>query len=141
MQIISGSYKDEIGQKLAVWYTKKSGIQFYTVYTATGYLFDGEIKAVAIYTDFTGANIEVHLVANKVLSRAIIISILSYVFKQLNCVRCTVKIQRKNKYIVKTALRIGFEYECTLKSYYGLRPEQDALVYRMFRPQAEKWIK
>ena len=141
MQVIAGDYKDVIGQKLANWYMQQSGLLFHTVYTATGFLLEGELKAVAIFTDFNGANIELHLVANRILNRFMINSVLNYVFNQLGCIRLTVKLLRKDKKISKMLLRSGFNYECTLKSYYGLQPEQDALVYRMFRPQAERWIK
>ena len=141
MKMVAGDYKDAIGQSLAAWYMEKSGIQFYTVYTATGFLdSNGNIKAVAIFTDFTKANIELHGVGPGAFTRSNIKSVLDYVFNQLGCVRLTTKLVRSNKKIAKVLSKLGFEYECTLKSYYGLHPSQDALVFRMFRQQAEKWI-
>ena len=141
MKMVAGDYKDAIGQSLAAWYTEKSGIQFYTVYTATGFLnANGDIKAVAIFTDFTGANIELHGVGPGAFTRRNIESVLNYVFNQLGCIRLTTKITRENKKIATILIKLGFEYECTLKSYYGLHSSQDALGFRLFRQQAEKWI-
>ena len=141
MKAISGDYTDPIGQRIANWYVEQSKWPFYTVYTAIGFEDEyGYLRGAAIFTDFNGANIELHFIGSGMLNRRNIKMIGNYVFNELKCVRLTIRLLRKDKKIAKLFDRLGFEYECTLKSYYGLHPSQDALVFRMFRQQAEKWI-
>lgn len=139
MKCLSGGWQDPVGQYLAACFTQQTGVCFYTAYTAIGYVTD-RYQGVAVFTDFTGSNIELHYVG-KVLTRAIMRSIGNYVFNQLKCNRLTVKTRASSSYVTDYYTRIGFEYECTLKDYYGLGTVEDAIAYVMTRKQASKWIK
>lgn len=141
MYVVKGTWTDEIGKSLAAWYTKETGLNFSTSYVAFGYLdSSGELDTVALFTDYTGCNIELHLVGYHGLYRKLIRHICDYVFNQLNCGRLTIKLLRKDKDIEKYLFRLGFVHECVLKYYYGLHKSRDALVYRLFRHDAHNWM-
>ena len=142
MKIVVGDWQSPQGINIAAYYTNKSGLRFWTVFTAMGFLNDeGELTGAAIFTDYTRSSIELHIIGDRLLTRANLKHIARYVFEQLSCNRLTVKLERKDEHLAKYLTRIGFEYEATLKAYYGLSEDRDALVYRIMRPQAEKWIK
>ena len=65
---------------------------------------------------------------------------MNYVFVHLKCNRFTAKPYRKNKKILHLLPRIGFVYEYTMKKYYGADRQEDAIVFAMYREQADRWI-
>lgn len=142
MRVISGTWQDRIGNELAQWYINKTGLYFSTSFSAIGWVSDGELNSVAVFTDYNGYNIELHYVGWRKLTKDKIRYISDYVFNQLKCIRLTVKVCKSDKYIVKYLLRLGMSYEGTLKRYHGLTPEFDALIYSILKEKMlDKWMK
>lgn len=123
------------------WYTQQTGKQVPETCGVIAVL-DADVKIIGcvFFVEYTGANIEAHLHLPKCLNRFVIKFVLNYVFNQLKCIRFTVKPPRNKKRVLRNAIKMGFQYETTLKSYYGLTKGDDAIVYVMYKDQAKKWI-
>lgn len=139
MRYIAGSSEDINGQIVAKWFEEKTKNKTYAPYSAIGF-YKEKLEAAVIFTDYNGANIEIHIYGPKCLTRYTISVCLDYVFNQLKCVRLTAKPRRENKYLLKILSKFGLEYEATLKQYYGETRGKDAIVYRLTKEKAKKWI-
>lgn len=141
MSFASGNSDDEIGKWLGRWWEENSGNKLYGPYSAIGYHDDLKLKGVAIFTDYTGSNIEIHLHAPNCINTASLKYLFNYVFNELKCNVLRVKPKKSNKKIRSLLVRIGFVYECTLDDYYGPTEDDYALVYKFRRNWARKYIK
>jgi hypothetical protein len=111
-------------------------------YSAIAWLKDGKVIGQAMFTGYTGSNIDIHLNAPRCVCRKTIKDVYSYVFKQLKCNRLTAKIEPTNDKLSRLLPRMGFEYKFTDEGYYG-EPDKpiDALVFVLSKQNALKWIK
>jgi RimJ/RimL family protein N-acetyltransferase len=104
---------------------------------AFGYVTDdGKAVAAIVVNDFTGANCELTIVAERPVTRAIIRHIAGHAFKKLGCRRVTVRTRKRNKLVQHLALRLGFKFETVAQHFYE---DDDAVVYRMKREDCP-WI-
>lgn len=141
MEFISGNSEDQNGKNIAkIWknYTNEilgspySGV---AIYNNGSRLVDG----LALFTEYTGSNIEIHLIGKGILNRTTIKYLANYVFNDLNCNVLRVKLHsRTQEYIQKYLIRLGFEYETVLDEYYAI--DDDAIIYKMNKDKAKKWI-
>lgn len=143
MRVIFGSYLDEAGLKLAEEFEYRSKTALTQPFSAIGWEINGYLRGVAIFIDYTGSNIEVHLRNNNsFLNRTQIIQVYKYVFEQLKCNRLTAKPYADNEKLLQLLPRLGFVYECTMKAYYGTIDEpKDAQQFYLPRHIALEWIK
>lgn len=141
MQAVYGGPDDEAAFAIGRWFSEKTGAPVHPPFSAIGWLDEKGLCGAALFHDFNGSNIEMHVwVVGRKMTRQMIRDVVAYVFHRANCHRLTVKPYRKNKAARRIAERFGFEYEATLKNYYGLGKGNDALVYRLDRKNAERWL-
>lgn len=114
------------------------GIKIAQPSQAFGYVTnDGRPLAGVVVNDFTGANCELTIVAEKGrMTREVLRHISSHVFNKLGCRRATIRTRKSNKAAIKAAQRFGFVYEHVAKHFYH---DSDAVVFRMLRSEC-RWI-
>lgn len=123
-----------------------TGLQriFWPPYTALGWVKEVGDKWTlvggAVFNDFNGYNIEVSVHWHGPLTRQPLAEALRYVFLQCKCGRLTAKTERGNTKMRRILPRLGFVCEGELKRFYGPRKAQNALIFRLDRITAERWI-
>jgi RimJ/RimL family protein N-acetyltransferase len=101
---------------------------------------DGQLAGAIIYNGYNGANIEISFYGPGTMHRRFIKAAFAYPFDQLKVIRLTARTKRSNKLMCKLLARLGFTYEATLKNYFGPSRGDDAILYRMTRSEAAKWL-
>jgi hypothetical protein len=139
VQLFSGTHQDDIGVTIAEWFGAISGKPVFGSYSAMGWSDPGGLKSAAIFNDYTGSNLEIHIVGR--MTRQTMREAFRYVFDQVKVIRLTAKPHRSNKRLLRMLPKIGFKFEATLKHYYGPERKDDAIVFRMDRDAALKWMK
>lgn len=144
MYSIYGTYEDSVGQLIAGYFSRAVDRKVIPPYSAIGWVENKDspiIVGQAVFVDYTGSNIEVHLNIPGKFSRRVIRNVYGYAFKQLKCNRLTAKVALHNQNLLQLLPRLGFEYECLMQAYYG-EPEApvDALVYKLTKNNALKWL-
>lgn len=132
-----------LGQDEAVgaFASEKMGRAIIPPFTSMGIVDDaGELVGAIIYNGFNGANIEISFYGPGALHRRFIRAAFDYPFTQLNVIRLTARTRRSNKTTCKLLPRLGFVYEATLKNYFGPSRGDDAVLFRMTRSEAAKWL-
>lgn len=138
MKFISGNCYDEVGRFLGEWWKENTGHALYDVYSAIGVHDGNYVLGVAIFTDYTGSNIEIHVCMPKRISKVFIKYILNYIFNELNCNILRVKAHEDSPKSIDILYRLGFKHECDLEKYYG--KNENAVMLKFNREQAKKWI-
>jgi RimJ/RimL family protein N-acetyltransferase len=128
---------------LGGYFTNNTGYPITGPFTAMGFLDRDKILGQAIFNDYTGANMEIHLYAPKCFTKPVISSVYKYVFNFMKCVRLTAKPSTRNEKLYQLLERLGFEYEFTQKDYYKDNDGAilDALVYKLTRNNVPDWVK
>jgi len=105
---------------------------------AFGYVTnDHKPIAGIVVNDFTGANCELTIVAEKGrMTIEVLRHIANHVFNKLGCRRTTIRTRKSNKIALRAAQRFGFVYEHVSKHFY---PDDDAVVFRMLRSEC-RWL-
>ena len=118
---------------------RKLGVRIFPPYFAIGFATDDKRPmAAAVFNEFNGSNIELTIWAEKgKITKGIIQTIANYVFNQLKCRRLTVRTKKRNKAVLKLALRCGFTYEHVVSRYFT---DDDAVVFRMY-PEDCRFLK
>lgn len=134
--------KDQI---VADWVAKKVGEPIHAPYTALGFSRNEQPSIIVggvVYNDYNGFNIEITCAMEKgVVCAAILDAVFSYAFETLNCLRVTARTKRSNKAICRMAQRLGFNYEASLKQYFGPNRRDDAILFYIDHASASRWIK
>ena len=137
--MIGGTHDTIQGQMVAAWFAEKADREQYPPFTALGWLNGQDISCAALFTDYqSGGNIELHLIGR--LRRNVIRDVLHYAFNTARAARITAKPYRSNEMARDALVRFGFTLEGVLKHYYGWRHSEDAIVYRLDRRNAKKWM-
>lgn len=95
---------------------------------------DGEVIAAALYVEFNGTNVFVHLAGKpgrRWLTRDFLYWGFHYPFEQLKCKRITSWVEADNADSRRFCEHIGWKHEATLKGIG--RNGVDVLIYAMFR--------
>lgn len=143
MILFCGSYKDQPGQYLGSLYEHATTKPLLVPYTIMGWMKDNQvpINHFAVFVDYTGSNLEIHLHMPNLITKQMIKEVYTYVFKQLKCSRLTAKPYSTNEKLLRLLPRLGFCYECTLENFYGEPGAPvDALVYKLTPDNASRWI-
>ncbi len=128
-------------QTVADWVGKKLSKPFVPPFTAIGWIDQfGALKAGAVFNDYNGSNIEVTIYGPKVMTRGMLRQGFYYAFTQLKANRLTARTERKNKRMRKILHKMGFVFEGVAARYFGPHKRNDALVFRMLRNDAERWL-
>lgn len=139
---IYGKYDDSVGLLLANHFTRNTGYPITGAFTAIGWIKDQKIVGQAIFNDFTGANLEIHLHAPNCMCKQTIRDVYKYVFNTVKCERLTAKPYCTNEKLLQLLERIGFVYEFTQEKYYKEGTNLiDARVYKLTKDTIPKWIK
>lgn len=142
MKLIVGNCNNPTGKTLAGFYSAYTKISVLTNYTAMGWQHNDKIVGIALFDNYTGNNIDIHIWAEKGVTRSMITAVYDYAFNQLQCLRMSGKIASDNKKLLQLLPRFGFEYECTLRDYLGTRSAPlDVHVHKISAERALKWIR
>lgn len=134
-------WNDPIGQSLAAHFIQNTGYPITGPYMAMGWVNKIGLIGQAIFTDYTGANVEIHLYAPKCMNRQTVKSVYKYVFKDLKCVRLTAKPYSTNEFLLHLLPRLGFEYEGKQEKYYKDKEQIiDAMVFKLLENNIPKWV-
>ena len=128
----------EVGQ----FASERLGVPIIPPFTSMGIIDDisNELCGAIVYNGYNGANIEISFYGPRCMQRRFIKAAFAYPFEQLGVIRLTGRTKRSNKTMCKLFPRLGFIYEATLKNYFGPTRGDDAVVYRMSRAEASKWL-
>lgn len=127
---------------VAEWAAKKMDATFHAPLTAIGFLRDdGTLSGAAIFNGWNRSNIDVTCYGPGCMTRQTIGAVYRYAFDQLGANRVTARTARSNKRMQRLLPRIGFRWEGIAPRYYGAERANDAIVYRLFREDAEKWLR
>lgn len=142
MSAIYGSHADSVGMMIAGYYMRNSGFNISGPFTAVGWMKDRELVGQAIFNNYTGANLDIHLYAPRVISRRSLKEIYNYVFNVAKCERLTAKVYCNNEKLLQLLERLGFVYECTQERYFRQDDKIiDAEVYKLFKETVPAWVK
>ncbi len=136
MKLVFGRDED-----VANWVSKNLGFPILPPYTAIGVEDqDGNPCGGAVFNDWNGSNLEITICGPGAMKRGIIRGVFHYVFIQLGASRLTAKTKRSNKPMRKMLHKFDFKFEAILKRYYGVLPDDDAIVFRLDPVTAMKWM-
>ena len=127
-------------QAVAEYVAAGLGVVIHPPFVAIGVVKDDRLAGGMVFNGFTGANIEITAFGPGCMHRGIIRAALHYVFEQSNVLRLTARTKRSNKLVCKLLPRLGFQFEAVLKNYYGPQRGDDAILYRLTRGDAARWI-
>lgn len=142
-RLITGSWKDVSGRVIASEYHKVTGKFIYNTFSSMAWYHDSVgVRGIALFDNYTGSNINIHIWSRKGITRNQIKDVYRYAFNQLNCNRVTGIFPASHKNLMQLIERFGFCYECTMRNYFG-SPEapENAVVYYISREKALEWIK
>ncbi|HYC01618.1 MAG TPA: GNAT family protein [Candidatus Limnocylindrales bacterium] len=107
--------------------------------TALGFTFDGALKAGAIYTSYTGADVQLGFAVEdrRVFNRASIWFAFYYPFQQLGCRRITARVNCDNVRSLALVEHLGFVREATLTD---AAPNGDQIQFRMLKSEC-RWLR
>lgn len=132
------------GQEAVVarWAGEAFGKHFTPPYTTLGFSRDGiNLHGAAIFNGWNGSNIDVTVYGPGCITRTAIRAVYDYCFRQINANRVTARSARNNKTMLRLLPRLGFTWESVAKRYYGQGKRNDAIVFALFREDAEKWMR
>lgn len=138
MAFVSGTHETAQGQSIAAWFGNAVGKEQHGPYSALGVTRDGALETAVLFNDYNGSNIEIHMVGR--MSRHAIREAFRYAFLQMKVQRVTGKPYRSSIELRDRLLRLGFVPEGVMHRYYGPSSDDDAIVYRLDRDAAEKWM-
>jgi len=129
-------------QEVAEWVGRNLNKPMIPPYTAIGWVDEaGTPKFGAVFNSWNGSNIEVTIYGPGALTRAVIRTVLAYVFNQVGANRLTATTERKNKRMRDLLPRLGFSFEFVQKQFFGPNKRNDGVVFCMMKDDARKWLK
>lgn len=140
--VIQGTHNDSVGMLIAGYFHRATGYPVVGPFSAMGWVENGNLVGQALFFDYTGANIEIHLNYPNGLKRRNIQQVYDFVFNQSKCERLTAKPYCTNEKLLQLLERLGFVYEFTQKDYYREGDKLiDAVVYKLTKSTLPKWVK
>ena len=125
---------------VADWLGRKMGMEFHPPYVTMRIEDDeGRIKAAYLFNNYNRNSIEVSAYGRDAIQRRFIRAVADYAFNQLGVIYLRARTKRSNKRMVHMLPKFGFEYEGTLKRWYGPAKGDDALLFCGARDNAMKW--
>lgn len=126
---------------IASFLERNLGVTIHPPFTSLGFADDaGHLLGAAMFNGYNSHNIELTVFGPGAVSRGSIRAIFSYAFDQLGVIRMTARTRRSNKLVCRLLPRLGFTYEATMKNYFGPTKGDDAIIYRITRQDAAKWL-
>lgn len=131
-------------QEAAACVSRGIGSEVLPPYTAFGVVEhdpDGPLLGGIVLNDWNGSNVEITLFAPRCFRRHLVRDFYRYIFMDLKAHRLSARCKRSNAVMRKLMPRLGFNYEATIKGYYGPTRDQDALLFRMTCDEAKRWMR
>lgn len=143
MYSVYGTDKDSIGMMIAGEFIKNTGYPITGGYSAMGFVKDNKLIGQAIFDNYTGANIDIHLYAPGCFNRQIIKSVYQYVFNFKKVERVSAKPFHTNQKLLQLLPRLGFVYEFTQERYFKEDSGDifDAVNFKLTRNNVPDWVK
>ena len=127
-------------EAVAEWVATNLGVTIAPPYVSLGVLgADGVLIGGAVFSGYSGANIDVTIYGPRAMTRAAMRAGFGYVFGQLRCERLTARCKRSNASMRRLIDRLGFKYEGAQRRYWGPDRNDDAMVYGMTRDEC-RWL-
>lgn len=138
--MLFGSHDDKVGDYSSKWFSEKQQLPVVPPFSTITWLDNNnKILGVALFNDYTGSSIElhIHLITGLTLSK--IKCIHNYVFEQLKCNILIAKPARKSTSLLKMLARSGFIFLAIIPRYYGNTKSNDAVLYYIDKQSAYRW--
>ena len=97
-----------------------------------------EVKASAMYVDFNGWSITIHIHAPSQLKKNVIRKFLGYPFHEARVKVLFAPIRASNETMFSIAKRIGFKEHCVIPDYFGLN--EDQVMLRAQASDVKRWL-
>lgn len=137
MLIYEQKYKYEIGNFVAER-VGMTTLDSFGDFKALGW-WDGEkLVSGAIYCDFNGRNVWVHLATDTPLTREFLFAGFDYPFRVMGVDRLTGWVEASNEKAMNLDLRLGYEHEATLKG--AARDGGDVNLLVMWKDKC-RWLR
>lgn len=121
------------------WYRKKTGGTLdKKKYTYIMGHLDGEIKALVLYSDYTGYSITMDICAPRALTRGLIKEMFDYPFNQLKVTKLFGYIDQRNVLSQRIFTRLGCKHIVEIKDFFG--KGIDRYIYEATREDVAKWV-
>ena len=128
-------------EAVGVFASQKLGVSIIPPYTSMGIVDDADqLIGAIVYDHYNKFDIEITFYGPHCMTRRFIRAAFEYPFKQLGVLRLTARTRRSNKTMCRLLPRLGFIYEATLKHHFGPTRGDDAVLYRLTRSEAARWI-
>lgn len=131
MNLILGSDAD-----IAAFVSERIGQPIVQPFTAIGWFDQKGRLGGCVFNNKDAANIDLTFAMDGLMDRGVMRAIGHYVFKQLGCARVTMKTRKSNKRACRAAHISGFQFEATLKRWYG---DEDGVQFKMTSDKC-RWI-
>jgi RimJ/RimL family protein N-acetyltransferase len=127
------------GPSVSAWVGRMTGHQYPGNATAIGYARHGRIVQGAVFTDYSGANIQIHIACDPAHSfySTFIAAAMDYPFRQLNVRRLTAFVASRNAPSQRLAEHFGGVREGVLTDALD---DDDLIVYGLLRCNAQHWL-
>lgn len=142
MQFTGGNSNDETGQALGKWFSEQTKTEINAPYSAIGFVKDNKLSGVAIFNDYTGSSVEIHIFTPNCFTREAIKFVYNYIFNDLKCNIFIAKPHRKNKKLLRILNKLNKNsFTAIIPRYYGPSKDEDAILHVFTREWASNWIK
>lgn len=137
MELVAG-----YDEAVADWAGRQLGVKFVQPLRAFGILNgNGQAVGAAVFNDYyKGGNVEWTHVGPGTIRPGLMRDLARFAFIDLQASRVTAKTAYRNVKVRKLLPKAGFTFEFTQKRYFGPERGDDALVYVLFRENAQRWI-
>lgn len=136
--MIWGTSETPLGRLIAKWHRQHhEGSAFVPPYSAAAWQEPGgDFRASAIFCNYTGPNVDIHLVVKSRPSICIYRDIMRYVFVQLKCRRLTAIVPESHTRLLRLVRGLRFHPSGSLQRFF---PHDEAgLIFSFYAEDAEK---
>lgn len=128
-----------VGPDVVTWVGAGTGHNYDSNAVGIGYERGGQIVQGVVFTDYTGANIQIHIARDPAhpFYPAFIAAAMDYPFRQLNCRRVTAFVAAKNLKSQRLAEKFGGVPEGVMLDALD---DDDLIVYGLLRRDAQHWL-
>ena len=126
---------------VALFAANNLGVVLFPPYTTIGLSDEsGALKGAAVYREFTGTSAEITLYAPGMMKKGILQTVLRYPFNELGVLGLLARTKRSNTDMCRMLPQVGFKYKATLENHFGPERGDDAILFRIDRTGAAKWL-
>lgn len=127
---------------VAKWVSEKLGCSFHNVVLAPGVIDDtGLLIGGAVLSDHSRFDVELTYYGPGTVSIRLARLLAKFVFEDLGCERCTMRVPRTNKAMLRGAPKIGFQHEGLARRLYGPGKKNDAVLFGLLREDAGRLLR